>query len=148
MHDGLIEATPLGRHLRLRTPDSAHRGDNLPVEVRGIHRVGVDEIERPHPAASQRLHRIAATPPMPNTATRAARQAVEPVLPQQQPRPREEVIHEHTPIFPEERRVSNMGALAISFAKMVTKSTFELFVNRKPVIFSSETRKRGVKLTK
>ncbi|MBS5741461.1 MAG: hypothetical protein KHW77_10070, partial [Adlercreutzia equolifaciens] len=39
--------------------------------------------------------------------------------------------------------MSNMGALAISFAKMVTKSTFELFVNRKPVIFSSETRKGG-----
>lgn len=138
----------LGRHLRLWTPDSAHRGDNLPVEVRGIHRVGVDEIERPHPAASQRLHRIAAHSANAEHGHPSRRQAVETISPQQQPRPREKVIHESTPIFPKERRVSGTGALAKSFAKMVTKSTFELFVNRKPVIFSTETRKRGVKLAK
>lgn len=117
MHDGLIEATRSAATCVFGRPDSAHRGDNLPVEVRGIHRVGVDEIERPHPAASQRLHRIAAHSANAEHGHPSRRQAVEPVLPQQQPRPREEVIHEHTPIFPEERRVSNMGALAKSFAK-------------------------------
>ena len=47
-------------HIDLEFSDRLARGENLPVDIRQAHPVVVDEIERPHAGARQRLDRIAA----------------------------------------------------------------------------------------
>ena len=47
-------------YVHLEFSDRLARGENLPVDVRQAHPVVVDEIERTHAGARQRLDRIAA----------------------------------------------------------------------------------------
>ena len=78
----LVDA--LLRHVDLVLPHGLARGENLAVQIRQTHPVIVDEIQRAHAAARQRLHRIAAHAADAEHRHAGAKQPIHAVLPQKQ----------------------------------------------------------------